>query len=237
MQLNIESSEEFDKLLNSLADELVHANIFFRLHLDLKSATTEYNREFNQSVTFWSLTFQALLDTALFRLCRIYDTYQTSNSLPNLLDTIKGNLHIFDEANFRERLKDNIFVDSLAQSVRRPDPKQLEMDIEYASNKNSLVKNLLIWRNNVFAHRSAGNIVKGKKLTVDYPLSIDNISELLEKGMSILNHYSSLFRALSHSTQIVGHDDYQYVLSCIRSGLIRHEEEIQAELRRYSSEN
>ena len=236
MQLNIKSSDEFDKLLNALSDELVHANIFFKLHVDLKSATTEYIREFNQSATFWTLTFQALLDASLFRLCRIYDTYPTSNSLPNLLDTIKGNLHIFDEANFRERLKDNPFVDSLAQSARKPDLKQLDVDIEYASAKNSLVRNLVVLRNNIYAHRSAGNIIKEKDLRVNYPLSINNITELLEKGMSILNRYSSLFRALSHSTQIVGHDDYKYVLSCMRSDLIRHEEELQAELKRYSNE-
>lgn len=234
MQLNIKSSDEFDKLLKALADEAVNANIFFKLHIALKSATTEYNRELNQSTTFWYLTFQALLDAALFRLCLIYDTYPTSNSLPNLLDTIKENLHIFDEADFRDRLKDNPFVDSLAQSARKPELKQLDVDIEYASDKNPLVKNLLVWRHNILAHRSAGNIIKGKNLRVDYPLSIENLSELLEKGISILNHYSSLFRALSRSTQIVGHDDYQYVLSCIRSDLIRREEELEAELKRYS---
>jgi hypothetical protein len=237
MGLKIKSSDEFDKLLNALANELVNANIFFKLHIDLKSATTEYNREFSQSATFWSLTFQAHLDAALFRLCRIYDTYHTSNSLSNLLDTIKENLHIFDEANFRERLKDNPFVDSLAQYARKPDVKQLEANIEYTSENNSLVKNLIVLRNNIFAHRSAGNIIKGKNLSVAHPLTIDNISELLEKGVSILNHYSNLFRALSHSTQIVGHDDYKYVLSCIKSDLIRHEEEFQAELKKYSNED
>jgi len=225
MGLNIERSDDFDKLLSALSDDVVHANIFFKLHIDLKSAVTEYNREFNESATFWFLTFQSLLDAALFRLCRVYDTYPTSNSLPNLLRIIKENLHIFDEANFRERLKDNPFVESLAQYARKPDIQQLEADIEYASEKNSLVKNLLVLRHNLFAHRNASNIIKGKNLSIDYPLSIDNISELLEKGVSILNHYSNLFRATSHSTQIVGHDDYKYVLSCIRSDLRRSEEE------------
>jgi hypothetical protein len=92
-----------------------------------------------------------------------------------------------------------------------------------------------MWRNNIFAHKSANNILKGKKLPDEYPLSIDNVDELLERGISILNHYSGLFRAVSHSTQIVGHDDYQYVLDCIRAELKRGEEEFQAELRRYSN--
>jgi hypothetical protein len=237
MGLNIKSSDEFDKLLSALSDDVVHASIFFKLHSDLKAAATEYSREFSQSTTFWVLTSQSLLDAALFRLCRVYDTYRTSNSLPNLLHTIKENLHIFDETDFKERLKDNPFVDSLAQYARKPDLKQLEADIEYAGKKNLLVNNLLVLRHNVFAHRNADNIIKGKNLSADYPLSIDNMSELIEKGVSILNHYSNLFRALSHSPQIVGHDDYKYVLSCIRADLLRHEEEFQAELKRYANES
>jgi|SRR5256885_13640760 len=233
MKLNIKNSDDFNKLLSVLATEIVNANIFFKLHYNLKSAATEYEKEFNQSVTFWNITFQALLDATLFRLCRIYDTHEKSNSLLNLLDTIKENLHIFDETNFRVRLKDNPFVDSLAESARKPDLKQLDEDIEYASDKNPLVNNLRVWRNTIFAHRSASTIIKGKKLPDNYPFSMDNIAELLEKGMSILNHYSGLFRASTHSTQIVGYDDYQYVLNCIRADLKRREEEFERELRRY----
>src|SRR5437763_15135400 len=114
MQLKIKSSDEFETLLNALATELVHANIYFKLHYDLKSATTEFENEISQSRTFWFLTFQSLLDAALFRLCRIYDTDPRSNGLFNFLNMIKENLHIFDETNFRERLKDNPFVDNLA---------------------------------------------------------------------------------------------------------------------------
>src|ERR1700749_3511984 len=104
MQLNIKSSEEFEKLLVSLANELVNANIFYKLHSDLISSISEYEKEFNEASTFWTLTFQSHLDAALFRLCRVYDTDRRANSLGNLLDTIKANLYIFEEVNFRERL-------------------------------------------------------------------------------------------------------------------------------------
>lgn len=235
MKLNIKNSDDFEKLLNALGTDIVNANIFFKHHSDLKSAAAEYRKEFNESVTFWNITFQALLDATMFALCRIYDTHEKTNSLRNLLDTIKENLHIFDKADFRMRLKDNPFVDSLAESARKPDLNQLNEDIEYASDKNSLVNNLREWRNNILAHKSAKIIIKGRNIPDDFPLSVENISELLERGMSILNHYSGLFRALSHSTQIVGHDDYQYILNCIRADLKRREEEFQEDLRRYGN--
>jgi hypothetical protein len=50
-----------------------------------------------------------------------------------LVSLIKANLHLFDEPNFRERLKDSAFVDSLAADVRRPDSSQLEKDLESVS--------------------------------------------------------------------------------------------------------
>ena len=46
-----------------------------------------------------------------------YDKDSRSLSLLSLLDTIAINVHYFDEAEFRERLKDNPFVDSLAGDV------------------------------------------------------------------------------------------------------------------------
>lgn len=236
MELNIKSSEEFERLLDALANELVNANISFKLHSDLIASIPEYKVELNESATFWTLTFQSHLDAALFRLCRVYDTHPKSNSLGNLLDTIKANLYIFDELNFRERLKDNPFVDSLAQSARKPDLKQLDEDREYASEKNPLVNTLIKWRNNIFAHRSAKNIIRKKNLKVDYPFSKNDVSDLLERGVSILNHYSGLFRAVSHSTQIVGHDDYKHVLSYIRAGLKYREEQIEAEIRKYQKD-
>jgi hypothetical protein len=237
MKLKIKSSEEFERLLDSLANELVNANIYFKLHSDLIASIPVYEKELNESSTFWTLTFQSHLDAALFRLCRVYDTHPKSNSLANLLDTIKANLYIFDEMNFRERLKDNPFVDSLAQSARKPDLKQLDEDREYASENNPLVNTLLIWRNNIFAHRNAKNITRKKNLVVEYPFSKNNVSDLLKKGISILNHYSGLFRAVSHSTQIVGHDDYKHVLSYIRAGLKYREEKIETEIRKYQKGN
>ena len=231
MKIKITNSEEFSRLLDALANETVTACIHFRLYSDLEAARSDYSVEFNESGTFWWLTFQSHWDTTLFRLCKIYEPHPKSLNLLNLLETIKANVSIFDEDNFHERLKGNPFVDSLAAGSKKPDIVQLQKDIEFVSEKtNPLVKALVFWRNNFFAHRSAKHVAANKSLADHYTFDITAVDQLLKEAMRILNKYSILFQASSYSTQIVGHDDYRHVLKSIRNTLKINEEEIAREL-------
>ena len=232
MQIEITSADQFDSLLNALAGEVTDAEFFFRLHMDLLAAVPEYEEVFNESRAFWSLTLQATLDAALSRLCRAYDQHSESLNLRNLLDTIDANLDIFNTDNFRERLQDSPFVESLAQTESKPDTHVLSRDMQSVSSNDPLVKKLVIWRNNIIAHRSASNVVNEKDITKDYPLTETEVSELVTRATSILNRYSSLFRASTYSPIIVGHDDYLYVLKSIKENIRRYREEIDAEVTR-----
>src|SRR6266849_2753023 len=222
MQIPIRDSNEFNRLLLALVDELVDAKIHFNLHQDIYAVMPEYFAEFNQSWTFWSLTLSAHMDAVLLRLCKAYDQYggdKPSLNLRSFLGTIKANLHLFDEPNFRERLKDNAFVDSLAADVRRPDSQQLEKDLESVSNTNPLVKNLTIWRNNYYAHHSRTLALNPPSFARENPLQFSEIEALLTNGVTIVNHYSHLFIATVHSTSIVGRDDYMSLLRSVRRAL------------------
>jgi len=152
VKIDVSDSAEFKRLLEALADELIDAHDHFRLHQDLNATIPEYQVEFNQSAEFWTITLSAHMDATLLRLCKAYDLYEgkPSLNLRNFLETIQANLHLFDEPNFRERLKDNPFVDSLAASARKPDAAQLQQDLESASNANPSVKKLTIWRHNYY---------------------------------------------------------------------------------------
>jgi hypothetical protein len=233
MEIQIVDSAEFQNLLEALASELVEANIHFKLYADLTGVISEYQEEYNQSTAFWSLTFQAHLDVAVFRLCKIYDQHTKALNLKNLLDTIKANIFVFDTRNFRERLKDNPFVESLSDESRKPDEKQLETDLVYVSEENPLVKHLIVWRNNFFAHRSAKNVITKRNLAEDFPLTIPDVKELLVEGMKLINRYSNLFRASTYSTNIVGRDDFKFVLECIRGYLAMDERRIEEERKRW----
>jgi hypothetical protein len=219
MIIKIETEEELNKLLNVLSREIVEANTYHRLSCNLAVDDKDNDRVFNASNTFWSLTIFALYDAKMIRLCRVYDQNNASLNLVNLLDTIKSNLHFFKEQNFRGRLHENAFVDSLAQTDRVPSLEELEVDIKYASSKNPLVKKLVVWRGNMIAHLNT-KISLGKiEVLEDNPLSQSDIEELLNKSLEIYNRYSKLYRASSSSRYIMGHDDYKSLFKFAKLGL------------------
>jgi hypothetical protein len=166
VRINVNSADEFERLLDALCDEAVTACIHFRLYNDLEASRSEYATAFNQSWTFWSLTFQSHWDTTLFRLCKIYDQHKTSLNLRNLLDTIEANLGVFDVENFRERLKGNPFVESLSSRATRPAVDELRKDRDSVTEVDPRVKSLVVWRNNFFAHRSAKHVSSGSSLPI-----------------------------------------------------------------------
>ena len=214
-QIKITNATEFNRLLQALCRELVEAHIHFNLYSDLQDAIPHYQEELNQSTAFWSLTMQAHLDASIVHLCKIYEQHGKTLTLRNLLDTIKANIDLFDTVNFRERLKDNAFVESLSAESRKPDEKRLQKDIAYVE-KDSLVKTLIIWRGNAVAHRNTHYVIREKSLGDDYPLTIENIKIMLTKAAEILNRYSILFSAGAYSMHMYREKDYEFVLESIR---------------------
>lgn len=156
--ITVKDSNEFKRLLQALAKDIVDAHISYQLYKDLLAALHEHHLVAIQSNTFLSLTLEAHLNACLHVLCRIYDQNVNALHLRSLLLTISQNSHCFDENEFRERLKDNPYVNSLAQSPRKPDPTILEEDIRSCFFEDPLVKILMIHRGNRIAHINANNI-------------------------------------------------------------------------------
>jgi hypothetical protein len=130
--------------------------------------------------------------------------------------TIQENLHLFDDAAFRERLKDNPYVASLAENPRKPDPAVLTDDIAACSSSDPIVKKLTIYRGNRIAHRSARFLLSSLDKDEKYGLTFDELRTLLERAKTILNRYSYLFDASVYSTTVVGHDDFDYIFKSIQ---------------------
>lgn len=219
MKIDVSDSAEFKCLLQALVNELIDAKDHFRLHQSLDGAIEDYGVEFNQSPAFWSMTLSAHIDAALIRLCKAYDLYEgkPSLNLRNFLETIEANLNFFDEPNFRERLKGNAFVDSLATESRKPDPLQLQRDLEAVSSADPLVKKLTIWRHNYVAHRSRTSALNLKAFNEKNPILFSEIEALISNGLRIVNHYSGLFSATYHTS--IEAKDYKRLLDAVRRDL------------------
>jgi RHS repeat-associated protein len=193
MKIDIRDPAEFKRLLEALAGELIDARDHFRLHQSLAAAIPDYQVEFNQSAGFWTLTLNAHMDAVLLRLCKVYDLSKDKPNLNlrNFLDTIEANLHLFDEPNFRERLKENPFVDSLAQDPRTPDVIQLREDRRSVTAADPVVKKLMNWRHHYVAHRSRTAALDLQLFTTQNPLSFPEIEALITNGLAIVNCYSA----------------------------------------------
>jgi hypothetical protein len=232
MKINIKNSNDLNKLLDKLSFEIVDANIYHQLYRNLIDSIESNAKAFSQSNTFWSLTLNSLSDARMIRLCRVFDQQKNALNLYNFLLTIKANTHFFKEEHFRDRLKDNVFVDSLSEINRIPDDKQLDNDIFYSSKDNLLVKKLMIWRNNIIAHQGASITLGDNKILLDNPLSPDEIENILDEGITIINRYSNLYRASSFARKIIGHYDYKSLLKFINLGLEKHESEINKQIKK-----
>ena len=172
----------------------------------------------------------------MIRLCRVFDQESNSLNLYNLLVTIKYNVKYFEEEYFRNRVKENPFVELLAKDNRLPNTEQLENDIWYASRNNLLVKTLLLWRHNIVAHLGAKVSLGKNAILKDNPLWNDTIEKLLDESFIILNRYSSLFDATTYSRQVVGHDDYKSLFKFINLGFEKWNEDINKPLEKIKAE-
>lgn len=227
MEIKIQKSEELTRLLDALSKEIVLAHIYYHLLCDLVKAKPTHEREFQNFNTFWNLTLGALRTAYQTHLCRIYDQESKSLNLVNLLHTIEANLHLFSEVYFRKRLEGNAFVDSLAKTKLMPEKQEIEGDIKLVTCKNSLVKKLMVWRNNIVAHRGAKVVLGKSQVLQDNPLSDAEIRQLLEQSLKVFNKYSSLYCATTQSSGIIGHDDYLHLLKSVGLGLKKREEDIE----------
>ena len=213
------NENEFKRLIEGLANDIVDAHIHYRLYKDLLSAIEEFPLVVAQSNTFWSTTLKSNLSSSLYLLTKAYDQNSTALHLQSFLQTIKANPTLFNEPNFRERKKDNPHVDGLASVCRIPDLRTLEADISFCSLNNPLVKTLAVHRGNFLAHRNAKNTATGTNVSETHPLTWEDFELLLNRAIEILNKYSSLFEASTYSTRPIGANDFRYIFECVNSAV------------------
>lgn len=213
--ISISDAAKFEQLLNALSNDVVDAHIHFLMYEELVAAIQSHPLVFQQSNTFWTFTLQAHLNSSVYALLRAYDQDKRALHLRSWLLTIQENLHLFDEESFRERLKDNPYVATLAADSRKPDAATLADDITLCSSNDTIVKRLTVYRSNRIAHRNAKALLSPEDIGERFGVTSDDIRTLLERAKTIANRYSYLFAASTYSTKVIGHDDFEYIFKCV----------------------
>ncbi len=86
----IQTEDDFKRALNALLRDLSRANDFYDLSKKLYAAQEgRFAKAMSRSQTFWTLTFNAHWEAAVFRLCRAYDGNRSSLTLRTFLEMIK----------------------------------------------------------------------------------------------------------------------------------------------------
>jgi hypothetical protein len=227
MAIQVRDSTEFKRIADAIALELVDAIIAFSMHTDLIAAYEGDSGEvMRQAWTFWSLTIQGHLDSAVFRLCRIYDQDDTNLGLRGFLHTIQSNQHLFSKEQFATRVRGRPHAEHLIATFTALDGQQIDSDMASVTRaSNPVVDRLIAIRHNYYSHRNARDVVADRAISETYPHMRHEVGDLLKHGLKIVNEYAMLFDANSWASSIVGRDDYHYLLRAAREQLERHRSE------------
>jgi hypothetical protein len=203
---------EFDKLTDALAFESQYAVADHRMYKDLTKAAEDNEIVINQSNAFWSMTIEAHLNSAMLRLCRIYDHQASAMSLLKWLKLIKQN---------PKWLRDPV------------DSNQLDEDIKYVCKENAKVDNLTKYRGNVVAHLGAYYVLNYRNTRASFKLTYGDVEELIESGLIIVNRYGKLYKGHTWSANMVGADDYRFVFEELKHAIERKRAERDAEIQKH----
>lgn len=217
LKYSIKNAAEFQRLVKALSDDIVDAHIHFRLHEDLVDVLAANPLVEPQSPTFWSSTLQGHLNSSLYALFRAYDQDTGALHLPSWLTIIEENLSLFTRASFRDRLKNNVHVATLAKATRKPNAARLAKDILVCTTADPIVKKLITYRSNWIAHRNATIAIGTRGAGYQSGLTYADLRVLLRRSKEILNRYSNLFSANIYATTVVGRDDYQYLVESVQN--------------------
>jgi uncharacterized protein YqgV (UPF0045/DUF77 family) len=205
--------EEFERLLAGLADDVVMATVHWRMHVDIINGLQQRAQVFEQSRTFWHLTIMAHASEAVYRLLRVFDQEPTALHLKGWLETIANNIDLFSPEAAEQRFAGRPLARTLASLTSAPDAAALQADIESCSATDPDVLTLVKYRNTHAAHRGA-KVTARALAPVEVPVEV--FERLLVRAIEILNRYSVKYHASSHSTKIIGHDDFEYLMDSVQ---------------------
>lgn len=184
MSLN---QSEIDKLrmkFGSLMEELGRAELHFLLYKKLSEASK--GKEFQEAWGFWNYTITAHAQSALLRLCRVYDNSGMKEQNPSRIPW-----HLL-------RLVTEV-EDKDAQQQRDTDLEFLQgkkEDERILMPPDRRVVKLRKWRNNVVCHRNQDLVVGGRDSFFKVNgLEENEIQELIQMGFSILKRWACYYKS------------------------------------------
>ena len=223
--LTISKDAELKRLFERIADDIINAGAYLRLHSTLAERFQSHRHEVDQTPAFWTFTANAVRDAALLCLARIFDQRNGALSLHTLLLTIRDHPEFFADEAVRKRVNP-IYAESMRSGSHTVDDQFIAEHLKLVSADDPLTKRIVLWRNTLGAHRASKVILTGQFPEAGLP-SRDDCFTLLDRAFSIFNHYTSRFHATTTSTKIIGEESHDFVFELLRIGLKAYEDQFE----------
>ena len=221
-EVNTISDEELHLIVNAIAKDATNAKHYFDLFMSLDKAYSQFRDVFNTSNTFWNFSKNALRDSALFSLCRLYDPHKYSASLVKLMKQLLVNPNHLESESFIRRMNaegKQQFLPSMLERRSVPTREEIQKDLASIVETEPMVEKLLVWRDKYFAHRDLKEVLSGNRILAEYPISFSEIEELVNRGFDLYNKYLGIYKEHFWSSTPIGHDDYMRLLKASSVGL------------------
>lgn len=215
-------------LIRGIARDVVDAHIHWGQKMALESQLERFPNVKVEAWTFWFYTMVAHRQAALISLARVFDQEQSSLHMRSWLEAIREHLHMFNKESALQRRPGDPFVQWMKPDAAKPDPIQLEQDINACSLKDSDINALIVYRNILLAHRG-GTVTRRDNASEIATLSEEQVKRLLDRAHMLLNRYSYMFDTSIYGTKPSGNDQVHLVFEAMQRDFDRQKSEIQPE--------
>lgn len=188
----------FRRTTDLLVDDVLLASIHLELLTDLNGYLDKYQQEFDQTPTFWWLTFRAHHTSALARLLRVFDSDDRSLTLPRWIRLIRKHW------------------DTLEVSKPAPPEEEMAADIAIVSRDDPMVSRLILARNKLFAHHDLKIAMGVRRIEDDERFTQGDMEALTGRAYDVLQKYGGLVLGTSWSRKMHNGDDFQGLLRAMR---------------------
>jgi hypothetical protein len=183
--------ERFLAYYDKLREEINTAYTHYEICKYLREIRSTRRDEFNEALTFFSVTMNSNLFSTVMSINRFIDAQKDSLYLDVFFKFIRSNLSLFFAAAYKKRLlKNGVDGDVCEHWVKLHKDITVEMVEQDRAKVESLpVKNLKVWRDKKLAHIEKDLVTKSVDIMKKFPVTIKEIDTIIITLHEILDRY------------------------------------------------
>lgn len=183
--------ERFLAYHDKLRDELNKAYTHYEIVKSLRENRSGRRAEFNEALTFFSVTIDANLFMTVMSVNKFIDSHRDSLHLDIFFEFIRNNLNLFSTSAYKKRLLDKGLdsEDCEHWGKLHTDITAEVVDQDKVKVESLPVHNLKVWRDKKLAHIEKNLVTKNVDVMKVNPVTIQEIDKVIITLHEILDRY------------------------------------------------